>query len=95
MKIRISELRKIIRQVLSESGLAATAIDPTQVDSSSQGFYPYELERGVDIQGRWYRSPGGSPGSDGDPGRPGDAEEYIGIKPKAAAAPTETGTEEF
>lgn len=87
MRIRISELRRIIRQVLLESGLTATAIDPTNVDSSSEGFYPYELERGVDIQGRWYRSPGASPGSDGDPGRPSDAEEYIGIKPKTPSAP--------
>lgn len=95
MRIRISELRRIIRQVLLESGLTATAIDPTDVDSSSEGFYPYELERGVDIQGRWYRSPGASPGSDGDPGRPSDAEEYIGIKPKSPAAPSAGGGGEF
>lgn len=91
MRIRISELRRLIRQVLSESGLTATAVDPTNLDTSPKGFYPYEIERGVDIQSRWYKSPGASAGSDGDPGRPGDAAEYIGIKPKAASAPAEGG----
>ena len=67
MKIRLSELRKIIRHSLLEnpSGPGVTA-DPTDV----KGFYPYEVERGVDIQGFWYKSPGRSMGSDGDPGRP-------------------------
>lgn len=95
MRIRISELRKIIRQVLSESGLTATAIDPTNLDTSPKGFYPYDLERGVDIQGRWYKSPGASPGSEGDPGRPADPDEYIGIKPKQTSEPQDsTGTSE-
>jgi hypothetical protein len=79
VKIRISELRKIIRQVLSEKGwgVGVTA-DPTE-GPSGDGFYPYEIERGVDIYGKWYKSPGES---EGDPGRPADPEEYIGIKPK-------------
>lgn len=85
MRIRISELRRIIRQVLLEASTGGSlGIDPSSVDSSSNGFYPYEVERGVDIYSKWYRSPGESTG---DPGRPDDAEEYIGIKPKAAAAP--------
>jgi hypothetical protein len=79
MKIRISELRKLIRQVLLETG--AIGIKPGE-PPDIKGFYPYDLERGVDIQGFWYKSPGRSPGSDGDPGRPADAEEYIGFKTK-------------
>lgn len=85
MKLRISELRRIIRQVLLEASTGGSlGVDPSSVDSSSSGFYPYEVERGVDIYSKWYRSPGESAG---DPGRPEDAEEYIGIKPKAAATP--------
>ena len=81
MKLRISELRKIIRQVLLEgpSGPGVTA-DPTE----KKGFYPYEIERGADIHGYWYKSPGRAMGSDGDPGRPPDAAEYIGFKTKGA-----------
>ena len=77
MKIRISELRKLIRRVLAEgpSGPAITA-DPTDV----KGFYPYELERGTDIFGYWYKSPGDKGSS--DPMRPEDPEEYIGFKTK-------------
>ena len=76
MKIRISELRKIIRQVLSENptGPGVTA-DPTNTD----GAYPYEIERGVDIYSKWYRSPGESAG---DPGRPENAEDYVGFNTK-------------
>ena len=81
MKIKISELRKIIRSVLKEgpSGPGVTA-DPTE----KSGFYPYEITRGVDIQGYWYKSPGREPGTEGDPGRPTDAAEYIGFKTKGA-----------
>jgi len=77
MKIRISELRKLIRRVIAEgpSGPAITA-DPTDV----KGFYPYELERGTDIFGYWYKSPGDKGSS--DPMRPEDPEEYIGFKTK-------------
>jgi hypothetical protein len=79
MKIRISELRRLIHKVLSEgpSGPSITA-DPTDV----KGFYPYELERGTDIFGYWYKSPGDK-GSN-DPMRPEDPEEYIGFKTKGA-----------
>jgi len=54
------------------------AADPTDV----KGFYPYDLERGTDIHGYWYKSPGDK-GSN-NPGRPEDAEEYIGFKTKGA-----------
>lgn len=79
MKIRISELRKIIRKVIAEgpSGPGITS-DPTDV----KGFYPYEIERGTDIHGYWYKSPGRAMGTDGDPMRPEDPEEYIGFKTK-------------
>lgn len=66
--------------------------DPTDV----KGFYPWELERGTDIHGYWYKSPGDK-GSN-DPMRPEDPEEYIGFKTKgakpedaAAAAKSEVG----
>jgi len=84
MRIRLGQLRKLIRETL---GAGASGSDPTDV----KGFYPYEIERGTDIQGFWYRSPGRSMGSDGDPGRPGDAAEYIGFKPPAAAEPAGDG----
>ena len=80
MKIRLSELRMIIRRMLSEnpSGPGITS-DPTDV----KGFYPYEIERGVDIHGYWYKSPGDK-GSN-NPMRPDDAEEYIGFKTKGVS----------
>ena len=88
IRIRVSELRRLIRQVLLEgpSGPGVTS-DPTE----TKGFYPYEMERGVDVQSFWYRSPGRSAGSDGDPGRPSDAAEYIGLKKKESST-EESGT---
>lgn len=82
-RVGVSELRRFIRMTLLEnpSGPGVTA-DPTEI----KGFYPYEVERGVDIQGYWYKSPGRSIGADGDPGRPEDAAEYIGQKPPADSA---------
>ena len=56
--------------------MGASGSDPTDV----KGFYPYEIERGVDIHSYWYKSPGRSMGGDGDPFRPADASEYIGMK---------------
>lgn len=83
MRIRIGEIRKIIRRVIKENPAgAAVAADPTDV----KGFYPYDLERGTDIHGFWYKSPGRTAGSDGDPGRPADASEYIGLKPKETSS---------
>lgn len=58
------------------TGPGVTA-DPTNPD----GFYPYELERGSDIYGYWYKSPGDK-GS--NPMRPDDPAEYIGFKIKGA-----------
>jgi hypothetical protein len=79
-------LREFVRGALSEgpAGVGVTA-DPTNKD----GAYPYEVERGADIHGYWYRSPGDQ--GSGDPGRPDDPEEYIGIRPPAGAAAPETG----
>ena len=87
----ITVLRRYIREMLiREYGEAtgASGTDPT----NPEGFYPYEIERGTDVQGYWYRSPGRPMGSDGDPFRPGDAAEYIGMKAPAGgeSAPTET-----
>jgi len=87
-------LRKLIKEVILEYGQAtgASGSDPTDV----KGFYPYDLERGVDIQGYWYRSPGRGKGSDGDPGRPSNAEEYIGMNPeKESAMETPASTEKL
>lgn len=79
MKIRLRELRKIIRSILLESPTGpGVSADPTDV----KGFYPYEIERGTDIHAYWYKSPGDKGSS--DPGRPEDAEEYIGFKTKGA-----------
>lgn len=94
MKLRVSELRRIIRQVLLESYGGALGVDPTQLDTSSKGFYPYEAERGVDIQKFWYKSPARAQGSDGDPGRPSDASEYIGMKSKSSDAGEGEGQEQ-
>lgn len=92
MKVRLGELRRIIRRALQEGPAGpGVSADPTDV----KGFYPYEVERGADIHGYWYKSPGDKGSS--DPMRPEDPEEYIGFKTKgatpedaaAAAAPKE------
>lgn len=73
-----------------QEGPAGPAIsaDPTDV----KGFYPYDLPRGVDVQGFWYRSPARKMGTDGDPRRPEDAAEYIGMKTKGST-PAEAAEE--
>lgn len=77
LRIKLGELRRIIRKALIEGPAGpGVSADPKDV----KGFYPYELERGTDIQSFWYKSPGREMGSDGDPGRPEDANEYIGMK---------------
>ena len=81
MRITVGKLRKIIRGVLSEYGNAASGTDPTD----KKGFYPYEIERGTDIHSFWYKSPGRGAGADGDPGRPSDAADYLGMVPKKTA----------
>lgn len=76
-------IRRFVREVLREGpGGPGVAADPTT--GTSGGARDYELERGVDIHGYWYKSPGDK-ATGGDPGRPDDPEEYIGIKPKAPA----------
>jgi hypothetical protein len=91
MKSSHKNLRALIKEILlAEYGQAASASgsDPTD----PKGFYSYELTRGNDIQGFWYRSPARSMGSDGDPGRPSDALDYIGMSAKTATS--EEGGEE-
>jgi hypothetical protein len=79
MKIRLGELRHIIRSLLKEDPTGANgSADPTDVN----GFYTYDVPRGVDVQGFWYRSPGREQGTNGDPGRPEDAAAYFGFKTK-------------
>ena len=82
----LKDLRRLIRETW---GAAASGADP----KDAEGFYPYEIERGADIHSFWYRSPARSMGSDGDPGRPADAAEYIGMKPPAPEATGEEGSE--
>jgi hypothetical protein len=81
-------LRSYVREViyLNEMGgpVGASGSDPTDV----KGFYPYEIERGVDIHSYWYKSPGRSMGGDGDPFRPSNALEYIGMARPADAGET-------
>jgi len=68
-------LREFIREALRQgaSGPGVTA-DPTT--GTSGGARDFELERGVDIYGYWYKSPGDK-GT--NPGRPDSAEEYLGM----------------
>ncbi|MFN5869792.1 MAG: hypothetical protein ACK46A_10780, partial [Akkermansiaceae bacterium] len=45
----------LIRRALQEGPAGpGVSADPTDV----KGFYPYEVERGADIHGYWYKSPG-------------------------------------
>lgn len=77
MRIKLGELRRIIRRAITEGPAGpGVAADPTDV----KGFYSYDLERGTDVHSFWYKSPGREMGSDGDPGRPEDAISYIGMK---------------
>ena len=72
-------IRKVIREaLLREFGepSGASGSDPTD----AKGFYPYDIERGADIHGFWYKSPGRQVGEDGDPYRSSDAAAYIGMK---------------
>lgn len=80
MKIRSeSLLRRYVRAALEEAAAGAgVTADPTT--GTAGGARDYELERGVDIHGYWYKSPGDK--GSGDPGRPEDPEEYVGFKTK-------------
>ena len=64
----------------------ASGVDPT----SPQGFYSYELPTN-DVHSFWYRSPGRSPGGDGDPGRPDNAAKYIGLEPPPSGEESTSG----
>ena len=65
----VRSLRLFIRSVIAERAPGpVVGVDPTNLDTSPNGFYPYEIERGVDLQSFWYKSPGRSMGGDGDPG---------------------------
>jgi hypothetical protein len=71
-------IREVLRDVrLREGGPGATvSVDPTK----STRPYDYDIPRGTDVHAFWYRSPGRPVGGDGDPGRPPDAADYIGMK---------------
>jgi hypothetical protein len=90
MKITtIGAVRRMIREALiREFGepTAASGTDPT----SPKGFYDYEIERGADIHGFWYKSPGRPMGEDGDPYRAKDAAAYIGMKAPEPEQPGES-----
>jgi len=76
--MKIYEIRHLIRRILRESSPGASVVsDPTDVS----GFYNYDIERGADIHGFWYKSPGRGAGTDGDPGRPENSSKYIGLEP--------------
>ena len=85
-------LRQLIREILNEgpTGPGVTA-DPTS--GTSGGARDYELQRGVDIYGYWYRSPGELGGSGIDPMRPEDPEEYLGMT-GSGTTPEEVAGEE-
>jgi hypothetical protein len=74
VRVSLRNLRWLIHETL---GAGASGSDPRD----PKGFYPYEKERGNDIHGFWYKSPGRPVGQDGDPFRPEDAAAYIGQKP--------------
>ncbi len=79
IRIRIGTIRKVIREaLLREFGEPTGASGSDPMDA--KGFYPYDIERGADIHGFWYMSPGRAVGEDGDPYRTTDAAAYIGMK---------------
>lgn len=122
MKLRLRELRNIVRSVLIEqlstSSQAqnknddttraeeeyvddfADDVDATEFESEpdtnisddeAPGIEKNDVfaDRGADIHGFWYRSPGRPMGTMGDPFRPEDAAEYIGQKQKKSEKPDE------
>lgn len=70
------------------AGPGVTA-DPTT--GTSGAARDYDLPRGVDIHGYWYRSPGDK-ATGGNPGRPDDPAAYIGLT--APVSSGEPATEE-
>ena len=85
MNVRRRLIREFIRNVIREELTAADL---------QKGFYPYEIEHGIDIHSFWYKSPGRPAGSDGDPGRPSDAFEFLGFKQKSSEESSGGGGEE-
>jgi hypothetical protein len=92
VKMKIYEIRRLIQKILKETSAGAgVTSDPTDV----RGFYDYETERGNDIHGFWYRSPGRGAGSDGDPGRPQNSLDYVGMQsPDEEESSPEENTED-
>lgn len=84
MKLTIRQLRHIIREAIS---VTTTLEDPTQ---EGGGFYDYDTERGEEMYSDWYRLPGKAEGTEGDPGRPEDAQAYLGMK---QLVPSDDGSE--
>ena len=82
-------LREFVREALVE-GPAGPGVTADPSPGARGGARDYELERGADIHGYWYRSPGDR-ATGGDPGRPEDAREYIGMS-DLEAAPTDDET---
>lgn len=69
----------------TDSAGPGVSTDPTQ---SKEPYDNYNIERGVDIHGYWYKSPGDK--STGGNYRPDDPAEYIGMKaPPAPSEPAE------
>ena len=65
----------------TDSAGPGVSVDPT---AAGTPYDNYNIERGVDIYGYWYKSPGDK--STGGNFRPDDAAEYIGMSPPAAPA---------
>lgn len=77
-------VRRFIREILMEDGAAGVGVTADPTTGVEGGARDYELERGVDIYGYWYKSPGDK-ATGGDPGRPDDPAEYIGLVAKPVA----------
>jgi hypothetical protein len=89
MKIRISQLRKLIREAFVVAASKGNSV--MDFYEPPKGFYDYEVPRGTDIHSFWYKSPGRPMGQDGDPFRPEDAFEYIGMKTPSGEDSSEGG----
>ena len=74
-------VRRFVREVLMDEGPVGAGVTADPTTGTEGGARDYELERGVDIHGYWYKSPGDK-ATGGDPGRPDDPAEYIGLVAK-------------
>lgn len=84
-------LRIFLQELLMAEGPVGASLTNPQ---EPKGFYSYDLSMGDTQSKFWYKSPGRSMGSDGDPGRPSDAQEYIGLKIPSASSPESSGSPE-